>query len=274
MIANTDHPATFSAEVLPHLAAALDQVIAAGPYLTGPVRGLDPFAGEGLKFHALADPYDTDLLELVGVELEPEWAANHPRNIVADSTRLPFDDQSFDIAVTSCCYGNRMADDHDNRDACATCGGSGCKVADCLAGHPDDGQDHGPCPVCKGTGLSRRNTYKHRLGRPLTKGTAANLRFVRGRRGDKYRRIHVGVWAEVHRVLRPHAPFVLNVSNYRETVGDQLVEHRVVEWHIDHLLRNGFTLDAIVPIPTRRNRQGANGDTRADQEFVLHLRKR
>lgn len=257
---NTDHPATYSAEVLPFIAGAMAQLAATGDTLWGAPRALDLFGGDGLKFHALGDAHD---VETWATELEAEWAANHPRNLVADATRLPFADESFDLVTTSPCYGNRMADDHDAKDPCKTCEGN--------PGRATTSEDW--CPVCKGTGLSRRNTYKHRLGKPLTKGTAANLRFVPGRRGNRYRRLHERAWAEVHRVLRPYAPFVLNVSNHLETVDGRVVEHRAVEWHLATALRLGFRLEAIHPIATRRQRQGANGDTRPDHEFVLVFRK-
>lgn len=267
MIANTDHPATYSAEVLPYISHLMDRAAASGPSLFGPPRVLDVFGGSGVKLHDLADAAG---VESWATELEPEWAANHPRNIVADATRLPFADESFDLVATSPCYGNRMADDHEAKDPCKTCAGTGKRAGD------DDlpPTDANTCPVCKGSGLSRRHTYRHRLGRPASKGTATNLRYVAGPRGNRYRRLHVAAWAEVHRVLRPYAPFLLNVSNYLETVDGSLVEHRVMEWHLDHLLRHGFALDALIPISTRRQRQGANGDTRPDHEFVILLHKR
>lgn len=264
---NDDHPATYSAEVLPFIRHAMAAIAASGPSLFGPPRVLDPFGGTGIKLHTLADEVG---VESVAVELEPEWAACHPRNVVGDATRLEFPDESFDLVATSPCYGNRMADDHDNRDPCAACAGTGKRGGD------DDlpPTDEHRCSTCKGSGLSRRNTYRHRLGRPLTAGTAANLRYVAGRRGNKYRRLHEAAWAEVHRVLRPYGAFLLNVSNHLETVDGRLVEHRCMEWHLDHLIRNGFRLEALYPINTRRLGQGANGDTRPDHEFVLILRKR
>lgn len=286
--ANDDHPATYSAEVLPYIRQVMAQAASMPPSIFGTPRVLDPFGGTGVKLHTLADEVGIDS---VAVELEPEWAACHPRNVHGDATALEFDDESFDIVATSPCYGNRMADDHENRDACGTCGGGGCAVTGCDGGDGVQGwgdpaevdhyadvpvhvDEHVRCSVCKGAGLSRRNTYRHRLGRALSKGTAANLRFVAGPRGNKYRRLHERAWAEVHRVLRPYGVFVLNVSNHLETIDGQVVEHRCTEWHIDHLVRNGFRLEAIYPITTRRQKQGANGDTRPDHEFVIILRKR
>lgn len=263
---NTDHPARYSAEVLPFLDAELSRLAARGPTLFGPPVVVDPFGGDGLAFHAAGDRHS---IETTAIELEPEWAANHERNIVGDARRLGdwFEPGTIDLVFTSPCYGNRMADDHDNRDPCSEC-------VPPVGHHPSIGADGEPCKKCKGTGLSRRNTYRHRLGHPLSAGTGANLRFVAGRRGDKYRRVHSDVWEAVRVGLAPHAAFVVNVSNHLETVDDRIVEHRCVEWHLDHLTTHGFRLDAVHPIGTRRNRHGANGGTRADHEFVLRLVKR
>jgi tRNA G10 N-methylase Trm11 len=267
---NDDHPSRYSKEVLPHIDAAVADLAARGETLFGPPTILDPFAGTGERFHEIAEAHGVDS---IGVELEPEWAANHPRNRVGNATALPLEDASIDLVFTSPCYGNRMADDHQAADPCKACGGSGCVVETCAGGHPDDGNRHDRCKACKGTGLSRRNTYSHRLGRKLSEGTAANLRFVAGRRGDRYRRLHVAAWAEVLRVLHPYGRFGLNVSNYLETIDDEVVEHRVVEWHLDHLVRHGFRLESMHPVGTRRQKNGANAETRAECEYVIWFRK-
>lgn len=125
------HPAKFSDGVMEAIAHA---VTTETVLLGRPLRILDPFAGTG-RIHTL-EGHDT-----VGVELEPEWAAADPRTLVGDATALPFDAASFDVVVTSPCYGNRMADHHDARDA------------------------------------SRRNTYTHALGRKLTANSAGALQW-------------------------------------------------------------------------------------------------
>ena len=94
---------------------------------------LDPFAGTGL-IHQVHD-------RAIGVEIEPEWAAMHPRTVVGDATCLPFDSQVFDAIATSPCYGNRMADHHDARDG------------------------------------SKRHTYRHYLGRQLHENSAGKLQW-------------------------------------------------------------------------------------------------
>jgi hypothetical protein len=94
------HPAVFSDELMPVLAAAV-------PPAEYP-RVLDPFAGIG-RIHQLAN-------HTVAVELEPEWARAHPGTIVANALALPFTDEAFDAIVTSPTYGNRFADHHVARD--------------------------------------------------------------------------------------------------------------------------------------------------------------
>jgi SAM-dependent methyltransferase len=71
-------------------------------------RVLDPFAGVGLV-HLLPN-------ETVGVEIEPEWAAMHPKTVVGDALRLPFARWGFDAVFTSPTYGNRLADHHNAQD--------------------------------------------------------------------------------------------------------------------------------------------------------------
>lgn len=94
---------------------------------------LDPFAGVGLV-HTLG-------LKSVGVEIEPEWANQHPQTIVGDSRNLPFPDRFFDGITTSPTYGNRMADHHNAKDA------------------------------------SKRITYRHKLGRALTDGNSGMMQW-------------------------------------------------------------------------------------------------
>lgn len=110
------HPARFTAAIL----EVVESLLVAHRF---DGRILDPFAGTGLV-HRL--PWPT-----VGVELEPEWAYQHPATVTGSALALPFPDGSFDAIVTSPAYGNRMADHHEARDA------------------------------------STRHTYRHALGRPL-----------------------------------------------------------------------------------------------------------
>ena len=90
-----NHPAKYSAGMM-RLAAQL---------LPDGGRILDPMAGVG-RIHRLQQHG----FETVGVELEAEWAAEHPDTIRGDARALHFPDGRFDGIVTSPPYGNRMAD--------------------------------------------------------------------------------------------------------------------------------------------------------------------
>jgi tRNA G10 N-methylase Trm11 len=157
------HPARYSAALVPVLAAALAP---AEEYR----RLLDPFAGVG-GIHRLREfGHHT-----TGVELEPEWAHQHPDTRVGDARLVGemFAPGEFDAVATSPAYGNRMADHHTARDD------------------------------------SYRRTYRHLLGRPLPYGNGGGLQW-----GPAYRDLHAEVWAAVVRLLRPGGRFVLNCRDH------------------------------------------------------------
>lgn len=122
------HPSPFSDAIL----ATIAERVRGAPLV------LDPFAGIGRvhELRALAEVERT-----VGIEIEPEWAAMHPDTVVGDALELPFDDGTVPVVVTSPCYGNRMADHHDAKDA------------------------------------SVRLTYKHTLGRDLHPNNSGRLQW-------------------------------------------------------------------------------------------------
>jgi len=238
------HPAKFSDSILMQIALVLDELADNGRLPEGG-RILDPFAGIG-KVHKLADRgWSTK-----GVELEPEWAEQDPRTVVGDARSLPWADHYFDAVVTSPCYGNRMADHHDAKDPCSNCQG---------ARHDDDGD----CRACGGSGLSKRNTYRHALGRELTPGSGAGLQW-----GSAYRALHEQAWREAVRVVKPDGFLVVNVSNHIR--GGE--EQRVVEWHLNTLLLLGCFLWEVLRVSTPRLGFGANGDARVDGENIIVVR--
>ena len=177
------------------------------------------------RIHWLA----SDATQTVGVEIEPEWATLDPRTIVGDALHLPFEDRSFDGIITSPVYGNRMSDHHDAKDD------------------------------------SRRNTYKHTLGRDLHPNNSGQLHW-----GPKYRDFHLTAWGEAVRVLKPGGKFVLNISDFIKK--GEVVP--VSEWHVETLVNVlGLEHEMAYQVETRRQRQGANGHLRVPHEVVWVGRK-
>lgn len=184
---------------------------------------LDPFAGVGLTRLSECCPAAT----WVGIELEPEWAVSDPRTRVGSALDLPWEHPTFSAVITSPVFGNRMSDHHDAKDD------------------------------------SDRITYRHRLGRELTTGSAAALNW-----GRDYRQMHEAAWAEALRVSLPGALWIVNVGNHIRGG----IEQRVTEWHLGHLMSLGFTVEQVVKVATRKQRKGANGQLRTDGERLLVLR--
>lgn len=198
---------------------------------------LDPFAGIG-RVHQLA----TVSLRTVGIEIEPEWAAAHPNTICGNALALPFEPESFDGAVTSPVYGNRFSDSHNAKDG------------------------------------TLRRSYTHDLRRttqdPERKLHPDNAGTLYAWQA-KYWKFHVRAWGEVLRVLKPGAPFILNVSDfYRTTQSHGRKRLPVARTHARTCVELGFELVRAYPIETPRMRFGENHESRAPFEYVLHLRKR
>lgn len=95
--AASGHPAKYTDSLLPVMARMLE----------GRKRILDPMAGTGGIFK-LANWLPNASIR--GIELEPEFAAMHPRTTVGNALDLPFDDDVFDTICVSPVYGNRMSD--------------------------------------------------------------------------------------------------------------------------------------------------------------------
>lgn len=270
------HPAKYSREILPVMSEMLhEHFMLQG---TERIKVLDPFAGVG-GIHALPGVYYT-----IGSELEWKWAIQGGDAMVqADALRLPVRDAGVDAVVTSPCYGNRMADHHDNLDACSTCIGNGCTSVRAETGcvftsefairtrttlkgatHRQHMAGCGPCKKCGGDGRSKRNTYTHQYGEPLRPESAGVMQW-----GVMYRNFHHEAWQEVWRILKPGGLFICNVSNHIRKGEEQLV----VEWHEETILSLGFRAKRHEMVPTRRNKEGANGKLRVDVEAVMSFTK-
>lgn len=155
------HPAKFTAILLPTMARML----------RGRKRILDPFAGTGRIFlleHWLGD------VEVQGIEIEPEWAALHPRTTLGNALDLPWNDAYFDAICCSPTYANRMAD--------------------------------ASVESSRGNGWQ---TYTYQLGRKLHPDNSGQLQW-----GKKYRDFHERAWLEARRVLQVGGSFVLNIKDH------------------------------------------------------------
>lgn len=157
------------------------------------------------------------------LEIEPEWAEIRGAT-VGDALELPWPNNYFDAVVTSPTYGNRMADHHNAKDG------------------------------------SKRNTYRHTLGRELSPHNSGAMQW-----GKKYRTFHYTAWDEVRRVLKPDGKFILNISDHIRK-GRQI---QVTRFHRLLLLQLGFTVERDYRISTPRNGQGQNGKVRVPFESIL-----
>jgi hypothetical protein len=111
---------------------------------------------------------------------------------------------------------------------------------------------------------SKRHTYRHYIERPLHPSNSGQMNW-----GTPYRNLHRSAWYELYRVLEVGAPFVLNISDhYRAGV---IVP--VSSWHINTLIKTGFSLERIKQIPTPKQRHGANRHLRVPYELLVLFRK-
>lgn len=231
------HPATYTDKFLPLFAELLRDA----------ANVLDPFAGTGKLAAIKAYGYRG---RVVCNDLEPEWSqafaqpapGGHCVRTLARANGYAVDewhygdaaamawalDASFDAIATSPTYGNRTADHHNARDA------------------------------------SRRNTYRHSLGRDLSAGSTCVMQW-----GAAYRHKHTAIYRECLRVLKPGGLFVLNVSDHIRA-GRRVY---VSKWHLDTLRAMGLTLRACHAVKTPRQRFGANGQARCKVEYIFALEK-
>lgn len=217
----TPHPAKFSDSIMDVFRELVLEF--------KPTHILDPFAGTG-RVHQLARQTGGGGPYTYGMELEEEWASQHPYTFQGDARRLvgPFYTGTISMVLTSPCYGNRMADHHDARDG------------------------------------SKRHTYKHYLGRDLSEGSAAGMQW-----GAEYRALHREVWAQVEQVLAPGGIFVLNISNHiRRKVEEEVAQWHLGAILTDH--DNMQLIRTIrVPTPRQRHGQNGSARVECEFVYVL-----
>lgn len=231
-----------------------------------PARVLDPFAGVGRIHELQAFGWLT-----VGGELEPAWAAAHPDTIVADALAFPAKDGAFDAVVTSPTWGSRMADHHDAKERCKPCAGTGRVAAlDEYEAGAGAGSPGRTCPKCDGTGRRdhERNTYRHKLGAPLSDGSSAGMNW-----GAEYRRFHRDWIVEAIRLV-PRARrvddvlvdrgglIIVNVANHIR----KHTEVDVVGWWLTALHAEGLFIRAVDLVPAAKLRHGSNHEARVEGE--------
>jgi len=196
--------------------------------LSGCSNVLDPFAGVGKL--ALIKDYGFKG-RVVCNEIEREWAEMGKYNVdewsIGDAANLQFANCEFDAICTSPTYGNRMADHYNESNA------------------------------------SKRITYRHYLGRPLSEGNTGKMQW-----GEEYRQKHVEIYKECLRVLKSDGLMILNVSDHIRK--GQVVN--VVEWHKETLLSFGMKLIDEIKIETPRMRFGQNYNSRVRHECILVFR--
>jgi hypothetical protein len=109
---------------------------------------------------------------------------------------------------------------------------------------------------------SERNTYRHKLGRPLHPNNSGQMHF------------HQPAWKEFH-----HAAFaggievtreliVINIKNFYR--GPVLMQP--VEWVIQDLLGQGCIMEEVVKVKVKGNRNGANAGRRVPHEHLVVVR--
>lgn len=171
---------------------------------------LDPFGGVG-GIHRL------DCLTR-SLEIEHAWvlkSREYGISYEGDAQHLStiFAPHDFDAIVTSPTYGNRMADHHEARDG------------------------------------SKRFTYRHSLGRPLSENNSGAMQW-----GDEYREFHADVWRQCVELLRPGGLFILNIKDHRR----KGVAQDVPYWHRMTLKKLGLDFQSVTALDTPGMGFGAN----------------
>jgi hypothetical protein len=163
-----------------------------------------------------------------GIEIEPEWAYQREGTAVGSALRTGYDAEYFDAVVTSPCFGNRMADHHNAKDG------------------------------------SKRHTYRHYLGRELTKGSAGGMQW-----GEEYKHFHTEAWLEAKKVLKVGGFLIINIKDH---IRDGKIQP-VTQWHSDTCNKMGFKQINTIIIPVSGMTHGENAEQRIPHESLLVFSK-
>jgi tRNA G10 N-methylase Trm11 len=131
-------------------------------------------------------------------------------------------------------------------DGCATSPAYGNRMADKLLRDP-----------------SKTKTYACDLGHELSRDNGAAMQW-----GAAYRELHLAVWRECARVLRPGAVLALNMKDHIRA-GERI---RVTDWHVSALLSTGFQFVSEQRVACPGQREGANSVARVPYESVIKMR--
>lgn len=216
----TLHPAKFSDPIIDTIRGMLDAHEVSGLIL-------DPLAGVG-GVHKLASPKRRTL----GIEIEPEWANQHPLTVCDDAFNMEAvlaarGIKEVDAIVVSPPYGNRLADQYVPPD----------------------------------TDKSKRFTYRLSLDRELSDNNVAKFHFG----SDEYASFHRELWAKCSEVLKVGGLFILNVSDFVRA-GERVP---VCGFHTAVLNDLGLGVIDVMPVRTRRMKFGANAAARVSAEMVM-----
>ena len=215
------HPAVYSAVIL----AAIDRLLpASGTFI-------DPMAGSGRCFNL-----ERGDRHIVATEIEPEFAALHPRTICADATALPFATSSLDGGFCSPSYPNRMNGDYT------------------AAGWTKNS-----------TGRRNYSLSKRWLARDADAVLHSHntSRYGERRKPGFYWLLHALVWGEVARVVKPGGVFIVNCKD--------LPRLPVTEPHVALLIDAGFTEVHREQVRPPGYRFGENSKLRVDHEDIVVL---
>lgn len=253
------HPAKFSDGILEVLR----------DFLPPDVPTLDPMAGHGRIFEVA--PW------AVGLEIEPDWACADPRIIMGNCLQPPFRPGTFRRQVTSCTYGNRMADNYNAQERCKPCAGSGrvfVATDPVDTGVPVDGI-WTTCAKCGGLGFRtyKRLTYRHQIGHPLHPDNSGGMPW-----GPRYQAFHQEAWRVLLDLMDddPDARFVLNSKDHWRTLkkGEPPVRQMVTAWHVETFAALGWVIDRMEWVETPSMKFGQNRDLREPGEWVISFRRK